>query len=51
MRETVHIIDKVFLEINTSQVNTANSLTKNIDGFLKDELFPEIERLETHRCF
>ena len=45
MRETVHIIDKVFLEINTSQVNTANSLTKNIDGFLKDELFPEIERL------
>lgn len=45
MRETVHIIDKVFLEINTSQVNTANSLTKNIDGFLKDELFPKIEYL------
>jgi hypothetical protein len=45
MKETVHIIDKVFLEINTSQVNTANSLTKNIDGFLKNELFPKIEQL------
>lgn len=40
-----HIIDKVFLEVNTCRRETAHYLRDNIDAFLKEELFPELEKL------
>jgi hypothetical protein len=40
-----HIIEKVVVEINTTQVKTANFIKNNIDMFLKKELFPKLEEL------
>ncbi len=45
MKEPNHIVDKVFLEVNTSNMETANSLKNNISTFLNDELFPRLELL------
>ena len=45
MKNQYHIIEKVLIEVNTSNVETANSIKNNIDFFLKDELFPQLEIL------
>jgi len=39
-----HIIDKVFLDIDTRRTQTAYYLKDHLDVFLKDELFPHLER-------
>ena len=39
-----HIINKVFLEVNTRSPQTANYLKEHLDTFLKDELFPYLEQ-------
>src|SRR3954467_451115 len=38
-----HIINKLFLEINTPSKNKAYYLKDNLDAFLKAELFPLLE--------
>ena len=43
--EQNHIIEKVFFEVNTSNIETANSIKNNISKFLKNELFPRLELL------
>ncbi|HKL34515.1 MAG TPA: contractile injection system tape measure protein [Tangfeifania sp.] len=43
MNEPTHIIDKVFLEVNTSSQKTAYFIKDNISSFLESELFPELE--------
>lgn len=43
--EQNHIIDKVFLEMNTKNLEEANSIKNNIDLFLKNHLFPRLEKL------
>jgi len=45
LKNANHIIEKVLVEVNTSNVETANSIKNNIDVFLKEELFPQIEIL------
>jgi len=45
MKEPNHIVDKVFLEVNTSDIETANSIKNNINSFLLNELFPRLELL------
>jgi len=45
MKEPNHIIEKVFLEVNTSNIETANSIKNNINSFLLNELFPRLEQL------
>ncbi len=45
MKEPNHIVDKVFLEVNTSDIETANSIKNNINNFLLNELFPRLELL------
>ncbi len=45
MKEPNHIVDKVFLEVNTSNIETANSIKNNINSFLLNELFPRLELL------
>lgn len=45
MIEPNHIIEKVFLEVNTSEIKTANSIKNNINRFLLNELFPRLETL------
>ncbi len=45
MKEPNHIIEKVFLEVNTSDIETANSIKNNINSFLLNELFPRLELL------
>ena len=45
MKNSNHIIEKVLLEVNTSNLETAHSIRNNIDVFLKDELFPQLETL------
>jgi len=40
-----HIIEKVLLEVNTSNLETAHSIRNNIDVFMKDVLFPRLELL------
>ncbi|MBT3385310.1 MAG: hypothetical protein HN778_05395 [Prolixibacteraceae bacterium] len=45
MKNANHIIDKVFLEVNTSELETAHFIKNNISQFLKDELFPRLEVL------
>ncbi|WOD42842.1 contractile injection system tape measure protein [Hwangdonia lutea] len=44
MRETTHIINKVFLEVNTNSSQQAFALKDNLNVFLKQQLFPMIER-------
>lgn len=43
--EQNHIIEKVFFEVNTSNIKTANSIKNNINSFLLNELFPRLELL------
>ncbi len=43
--EQNHIIEKVFFEVNTSNIETANSIKNNISKFLNNELFPQLELL------
>ncbi|NQU52326.1 MAG: hypothetical protein HQ522_07275 [Bacteroidetes bacterium] len=45
MNNSNHIIEKVFLEVNTSRLETAHSIKNNISEFLKNELFPRLEVL------
>jgi len=45
LKNANHIIEKVLVEVNTSNVETAHIIKNNIDVFLKDELFPQIEIL------
>ncbi|MCG6187827.1 contractile injection system tape measure protein [Maribellus maritimus] len=45
MTEPKHIIQKLFVEVNTSDVKEANNIKNNIDLFLKNEVLPELERL------
>ena len=45
MNNSSHIIEKVFLEVETSNIKTANSIKDNINAFLMDELFPKLEKL------
>jgi hypothetical protein len=45
LKNANHIIEKVLVEVNTSNVETAHFIKNNIDVFLKDELFPQIEIL------
>jgi len=40
-----HIIEKVVLEVNTSNMETAQKIKNNVDLFLKNELFPRLELL------
>lgn len=44
MQKTIHIINKVFLEVNTNSSKKAFALKDNLNVFLKRELFPVIER-------
>ncbi len=43
MNSQKHIINKVFLEVNTSSTKTAYNLKDNLDVFLKERVFPNIE--------
>lgn len=45
MKEQEHIIQKMVVEVTTSQVKTANSLKNNISLFLRDKVFPELEQV------
>jgi len=45
LKNSNHIIEKVLLEVNTSNLETAHSIRNNIDTFLKNELFPRLELL------
>jgi hypothetical protein len=45
LKNSNHIIEKVLLEVNTSNLETAHSIRNNIDVLLKDELFPRLEML------
>ncbi|RNL91727.1 hypothetical protein ED312_04195 [Sinomicrobium pectinilyticum] len=38
-----HIIQKVFLEVETGSLKTAHYLREHLDTFLKDEIFPMLE--------
>lgn len=40
-----HIIEKVFVEINTKNSEKAFSIRENVSGFINDTLFPQIEKL------
>lgn len=40
-----HILQQVNLEINTTDEKTAFEIKSRIDSFLKDDLFPKVERL------
>ncbi len=40
-----HIIDKVFLEVNTTDEKTAYKIKNNISSFLNSEVFPKLEKL------
>lgn len=43
MNESKHIIQKVFVEVNTFHTETAQFIKNNIDLFLKNEILPEVE--------
>jgi len=43
--EQNHIIDKVYLDVNTKDVNQANSIKNNINLFMQNQLFPQLEEL------
>jgi hypothetical protein len=43
LNESKHIIQKVFVEVNTFHTETAQFIKNNIDLFLKNEILPEVE--------
>ena len=43
MQNGKHIINKVFLEVNTNSIETAYYLKDNLDVFLKEKVFPYLE--------
>lgn len=45
MNRSSHIVEKVFLEVNTSKLETAHAIKDNIGEFLRNELFPRLEVL------
>ncbi len=45
MNDSKHIIQKLFVQIDTSNVKEANNIKNNVDLFLKNEILPEIEKL------
>lgn len=45
MKESKHIVQKLFVEVNTSELKSANLIKDNINLFLKTEILPEIEKL------
>ena len=45
LKNSNHIIEKVLLEVNTSNLETAHSIRNNIDVLLKNELLPRLETL------
>ena len=44
-QEQNHIIEKVFLEVNTTSQEKAYFIKNNIDLFLKNDLFPRLEKI------
>jgi len=40
-----HIIDKVFIEVNTSSVKKAHEIKNQVGVFFQDQVFPEIEKI------
>jgi hypothetical protein len=40
-----HIIEKVYVDVDTTDIHNANWLNNNIGEFLKNEVFPQIELL------
>lgn len=44
MKENLHSIQKVFLEIETTSMNTADSIKNNLAVFLQNEVFPILEK-------
>lgn len=45
MNNTTHIIERFFINVNTSNEETAYSIKDNISLFIKNELFPRLELL------
>lgn len=45
MNKQQHIINKVFLDINTASEQEAYALKENISGLLEERIFPELEKL------
>ena len=45
MKKKAHIIEKVVVDVNTTKVQTANLIKNNINLFLKNEVFPNLEKL------
>lgn len=43
IRKETHIINKMYLEVNTNSKEQGYRIKDNLDKFLKDEVFPEIE--------
>lgn len=43
--QNYHTIEKMFVEVNTTQMETANRLKDNLSSFLRVYVFPQIERL------
>lgn len=48
MKKNKHIIQKVFLEIETDSMGKAMAVKDNIDGFIKNELYPILEKEFSH---
>lgn len=44
MKENLHSIQKVFLEIKTTSMKTADSIKNNLAVFLQNEVFPMLEK-------
>jgi hypothetical protein len=44
MKENLHSIQKVFLEIDTTSTKTADSIKNNLAVFLQNEVFPILEK-------
>ena len=45
MSTGTHIIEKVVVEVNAWQIKTANDIKNNLNVFLKNEIFPVLEKL------
>lgn len=44
MQQTQHIIQKVVVEVNVTSMATANRLKNNLNAFLIDRVFPQLEK-------